>query len=108
MLLRPGAVHCPTACVIGARASAVAAGVIYGLNRVDLRRQTGVSPEANRKQTFLIVDENDVIRDEGEAYARKLTGAGVRATSVRYNSTIHDFMMVNPLREAAAVTGAVE
>ena len=45
-----------------------------------------------------IVDENDVLRDEGEAYARKLTEAGVRTTSVRYNGTIHDFMMLNPLR----------
>jgi hypothetical protein len=38
----------------------------------------------------------------------KLTAAGVRTTSVRYNGIIHDFMMLNPLREAAASTGAVE
>jgi acetyl esterase/lipase len=63
---------------------------------------------AGLPETFLIVDENDVLRDEGEAYARKLTEAGVRTTSVRYNGTIHDFMMLNPLRETAAVTGAVE
>jgi acetyl esterase/lipase len=54
------------------------------------------------------VDENDVLRDEGEAYARKLTAAGVRTTSVRYNGIIHDFMMLNPLRGTAATTGAVE
>jgi acetyl esterase len=59
-------------------------------------------------ETFLIVDENDVLRDEGEAYGRKLTEAGVRTTSVRYNGTIHDFMMLNPLRETAAVTAAIE
>ena len=59
-------------------------------------------------ETFLIVDENDVLRDEGEAYARKFTEAGVRTTSARYKDTIHDFMMLNPLRETAAVTGAVE
>ncbi|GAA1333222.1 alpha/beta hydrolase [Pseudonocardia xinjiangensis] len=57
---------------------------------------------------FVIVDENDVLRDEGEAYARRLIEAGVPTTSVRYNGTIHDFMMLNPLRSTNAVTGAVE
>ena len=56
----------------------------------------------------MIVDENDVLRDEGEAYARKLTEAGVRTTSVRYNGIIHDFMMLNPVRETAAATAAIE
>ena len=35
----------------------------------------------------MIVDENDVLRDEGEAYGRKLAEAGVRTTCVRYNDT---------------------
>ncbi|WP_329957553.1 alpha/beta hydrolase fold domain-containing protein [Nocardioides anomalus] len=55
-----------------------------------------------------MVDENDVLRDEGEAYARRLAEAGVRTTSVRYNATIHDFMMLNPLRSSAASTAAIE
>ncbi|MFF5290313.1 alpha/beta hydrolase [Paractinoplanes globisporus] len=59
-------------------------------------------------EAFLIVDENDVLRDEGEAYARKLTAAGVRTTAVRYNGTLHDFMMLNPVRGTAAATGAIE
>jgi acetyl esterase/lipase len=59
-------------------------------------------------ETFLVVDENDVLRDEGEAFARRLTEAGVRTTSVRYNATLHDFMMLNPLRATAATTDAVE
>jgi acetyl esterase len=59
-------------------------------------------------ETFLIVDENDVLRDEGEAYGRRLTAAGVRVTSARYNGTLHDFMMLNPLRGTAATTAAVE
>src|ERR1700744_1905051 len=46
---------------------------------------------------LVIVDENDVLRDEGEAYASKLREAGVSTTSVRYNGIIHDFMMLNPL-----------
>lgn len=70
--------------------------------RATMEELTGL-PEA-----FLIVDENDVLRDEGEAYARNLTAAGVRTTSVRYNGIIHDFMMLNPLRGTAATTGAVE
>jgi len=63
---------------------------------------------AGLPETFLIVDENDVLRDEGEAYARKLTAAGVRTTSARYNGTIHDFLMLNPVRDTAATTAALE
>src|SRR5262249_53034611 len=58
-------------------------------------------------QTLLFVDENDVLRDEGEAYGRKLAAAGVKVTSVRYNGTIHDFMLLNPIAETPAVRGAV-
>jgi acetyl esterase/lipase len=57
---------------------------------------------------LVIVDENDVLRDEGEAYARRLTQAGVTTTSVRYNGIIHDFMMLNPVRGTQAATAAVE
>lgn len=49
---------------------------------------------------LIITDENDVLRDEGEAYARKLTEAGVETASIRVNGTIHDFMMLNPLAES--------
>ncbi|WP_263553927.1 alpha/beta hydrolase [Geodermatophilus sp. YIM 151500] len=57
---------------------------------------------------FLIVDENDVLRDEGEAYARRLLEAGVPVTTVRCNAIIHDFMMLDPLRRTQATTAAVE
>jgi acetyl esterase len=57
---------------------------------------------------LVFVDENDVLRDGGEAYARRLTQAGVPTTSVRYNGTIHDFMMLNPLRGTRATSAAVE
>jgi acetyl esterase/lipase len=63
---------------------------------------------AGLPDAFVIVDENDVLRDEGEEYARKLVEAGVRTTCVRFNNTIHDFMMLNPLRSSAATTGAVQ
>ena len=48
-----------------------------------------------------------VLRDEGEAYARKLSDAGVRVTSVRYNGTIHDFVMLNALADTPAARGAI-
>jgi acetyl esterase/lipase len=63
---------------------------------------------AGLPEAFLIVDENDVLRDEGEAYARKLVEAGVRTTSIRFNGAMHDFLMLNPVRETAATTAALE
>jgi acetyl esterase len=58
-------------------------------------------------EALVIVDENDVLRDEGEAYARKLSDAGVRVTSVRYNGTIHDFVMLNALADTPAARAAI-
>src|SRR5690606_24177928 len=78
------------------------------------RAEVYASPlNASREQlsglprTFLVVDENDVLRDEGEAYGRKLSHAGVKVTSVRYNGTIHDFMMLNPIATTPAVRASV-
>ncbi|WP_133646149.1 alpha/beta hydrolase [Paraburkholderia flava] len=56
---------------------------------------------------LVITDENDVLRDEGEAYARKLTQAGVRVTAVRYEGTIHDFVMLNALADTPATRAAI-
>ena len=56
---------------------------------------------------LIIVAENDVLRDEGECYARKLARAGVRVTSTRYNDTIHDFVMLNALADTPATRGAI-
>jgi acetyl esterase len=58
-------------------------------------------------EALVIVDENDVLRDEGEAYARRLSEAGVRVTSARYNGTIHDFVLLNALADTPAVRGAI-
>lgn len=43
------------------------------------------------------VAENDILRDEAEAYGRKLEQAGVTVTTVRYNGMIHDWGMLNGL-----------
>jgi acetyl esterase len=39
-----------------------------------------------------------VLRDEGEAYARKLISVGLPVTAMRYLGTIRDFVMLNGLR----------
>jgi acetyl esterase len=70
--------------------------------RASLDELAGLPP------AFLAVDENDVLRDEGEAYARRLTQAGVPTTSVRYNGTLHDFMMLNPVRGTRAAAAAID
>ncbi len=70
--------------------------------RASLEQLSGLPP------ALVIVDENDVLRDEGEAYARRLIEAGVTTTSVRYNAIIHDFMMLNPVRATQAATAAIE
>jgi acetyl esterase len=48
---------------------------------------------------LIAVDESDILRDEGEAYGRKLDLAGVPVTCIRYNGVIHDFGLLNGLAE---------
>ncbi len=56
---------------------------------------------------LVITDEADVLRDEGEAYGRKLRQAGVGVTAVRYEGIFHDFMMLNALAETNATRAAI-
>ncbi len=56
---------------------------------------------------FIAVDEADVLRDEGEEYAAKLREAGVPVTALRYDGTIHDFMMLNPVSDTNAARAAI-
>ena len=70
-------------------------------NQASTEQVTGLPP------TYLCVDEADVLRDEGEAYAAKLRSAGVPVTTVRYDGTIHDFMLLNALSETRATRAAI-
>jgi len=57
--------------------------------------------------TLIQVAENDVLRDEGEAYARKLDAAGVELTHVRYDGLIHDWGLLNPISQLPGVRASL-
>ncbi|MFH8342459.1 alpha/beta hydrolase [Streptomyces sp. AM6-12] len=57
---------------------------------------------------LVITGEADVLRDEGEAYASKLRAAGVPVTAVRFQGIIHDFVMLNALRDTHAARAAID
>jgi acetyl esterase len=70
-------------------------------NRATVEQLKGLPP------TLLLVDEADVLRDEGESYAAKLRLAGVPVTTVRYDGTCHDFMLLNALSQTKATRAAI-
>ena len=69
--------------------------------------RAGLDDLAGLPPALVIVDENDVLRDEGEAYAERLRQAGVPTASVRFNGTMHDFMMLPPLHETESSRAAI-
>ncbi len=69
--------------------------------RATTEQLTGLPP------ALVITGEADVLRDEGEAYANKLREAGVPVTAVRFQGIIHDFVMLNALRETHAAQAAI-
>ncbi len=70
-------------------------------NRATREQLQGLPP------TLLMVDEVDPLRDEGEAYAAKLRDAGVEVTTVRYDGVVHDFMLLDAMRDAHATRAAI-
>ncbi|MFJ9388574.1 alpha/beta hydrolase [Nocardioides sp. NPDC101246] len=57
---------------------------------------------------LVITAEADVLRDEGEAYAGKLREAGVPTVQVRLGGVIHDFVMLDALRDTYAAKAAMK
>lgn len=84
-----------------------------GIDAID-RTLPGISPlrasieELKELPAALVITDNDVLRDEGEAYAAKLMQAGVPVTSVRFLGTFHDFVMLAPLKDTQAAKSAID
>lgn len=57
--------------------------------------------------TLIQTAELDVLRDEGEAFGRKLDAAGVPVTVTRYNGMIHDYGLLNALSQEPTVRTAL-
>jgi len=85
----------------------------YAPNKEDRKKTTASPLSATVEQlkglppALLIVDENDILRDEGEAYARKLIQSGVDVTAVRVLATHHDFALLNALADTPATKATV-
>jgi acetyl esterase/lipase len=69
--------------------------------------QASLDELAGLPPALIQVAENDVLRDEGEAYARKLDEAGVSVTLTRYGGLIHDYGLLNPIAKVPAVKTAL-
>jgi acetyl esterase len=80
----------------GARPDAIAAPLHASAEQI-----RGLPP------TLVITAEHDVLRDEGEAYARRLVDAGVEATATRYLNTIHSFVVLEALAPSPPARAAL-
>lgn len=62
----------------------------------------------NLPPAMILNGEADVLRDDGESYARRLRKAGVDVTAVRFQAIIHDFVMLNALDQTKACRAAMD
>ncbi len=85
----------------------------YAPNKEDRKKITASPLQASIDQlrglppALIVVDEYDVLRDEGEAYAQKLIHAGVEVTALRVLATHHDFALLNALADTPATLTTV-
>jgi acetyl esterase/lipase len=63
---------------------------------------------SNLPPALIQTAENDVLRDEGEAYARLLDEANVPTTQTRYQGMIHDFGLLNALADEPSVRSSIQ
>lgn len=84
----------------------------YAPDRAADREPTACPLQATLEQladlppALVITAECDPLRDEGEAYARKLMQAGVPVICTRYLGAIHGFMGINALADTPATRAA--
>jgi acetyl esterase len=85
----------------------------YAPNKDDRTKITASPLKASTDQlrslppALIVVDQYDVLRDEGESYAQKLIQAGVEVTAARMLATHHDYAMLNALAATPATRATV-
>ncbi len=69
--------------------------------RASLEQLRGLPP------ALFLTCEQDIVRDEGEAYAHQLMAAGVPVSASRYLGAIHDLVLLNPIAETPPARAAL-
>jgi acetyl esterase len=76
-------------------------------NPLAMPLHANVSALEDLPPALIVTAENDVVRDDGEAYARKLMRAGVAVTAQRSLGTIHDFVVLDGLARTPPTDAAL-
>jgi acetyl esterase len=85
----------------------------YVPNKADRKKPLVAPLQASLDQlkklppALIFLNENDVLRDEGEAYARKLIQAGVPVAAFRTLGVIHDCLLINAITQAPAIRAII-